>query len=87
MDIPRPSQARQQRLRRIVYGGGGLVAILLVTVGLGRLRPVAPSVDRAAVWIDTVRRGPMLRQVRGVLRARRTRGEMCLELQIGRAHV
>jgi HlyD family secretion protein len=66
MDIPRPSQARKQRLRRIAYGAVGLVAILLVTVGLGRLRPVAPSVDRAAVWIDTVRRGPMLRQVRGL---------------------
>jgi HlyD family secretion protein len=66
MDIPRPSQARQRRLRRIVYGAGGLVAILLVTLGLGRLRQVAPSVDRGAVWIDTVRRGPMLRQVRGL---------------------
>jgi HlyD family secretion protein len=66
MDIPRPSQARQRRLRRIIYGAGGLVAILLVTLGLGRLRQVAPSVDRSTVWIDTVRRGPMLRQVRGL---------------------
>ena len=66
MDIPRPSQARQRRLRRIIYGAGGLVAILLMTLGLGRLRQVAPSVDRATVWIDTVKRGPMVRQVRGL---------------------
>ncbi len=41
------------------------VAIVLITVGVSRLRPAAPGVDRATVWIDTVKRGPMIRQVRG----------------------
>jgi HlyD family secretion protein len=43
----------------------GLVVIILITFGVSRLKPAAPSVDRAAVWVDTVERGPMLRLVRG----------------------
>jgi RND family efflux transporter MFP subunit len=35
-------------------------------MGLSRLKPAAPSVERSTVWIDTVKRGPMLRQVRGL---------------------
>lgn len=66
MDIPRPSQARQRRLRRLAYAGAAGVAVLLITLGLSRLKPAAPSVERATVWIDTVKRGPMLRQVRGL---------------------
>src|ERR1700704_581673 len=65
MDIARPSNARQKRLRRTVYGTAGLTVIVLITVGVSRLKPAAPSVDRATVWIDTVKRGPMLRMVRG----------------------
>ncbi len=66
VDIARPSQARQKRIRRIVMGAGGLVAVLLITLGLSRLKPAAPTVERSTVWIDTVKRGPMLRQVRGL---------------------
>src|SRR5512135_1935195 len=66
MDIPRPSAARQRRIRRIIYGGIGLVVIALVTVGLSRLKPAAPTVDKGTVWPDTVKRGPMIRQVRGL---------------------
>lgn len=66
MDIPRPSQARQRRLRRLAYGGAAAVALLLITLGLSRLKPAAPSVERATVWIDSVKRGSMLRQVRGL---------------------
>jgi HlyD family secretion protein len=65
VDIPRPSQARKKRIRRALYGGAALIAIILITVGVSRLRPAAPTVDRAIVWIDTVKRGSMLRQVRG----------------------
>jgi HlyD family secretion protein len=50
----------------MLYGGAGLTAALLITVGVARLQPAAPSVDRATVWIDTVKRGPMVRQVRGI---------------------
>jgi HlyD family secretion protein len=66
MDIARPSQARQKKMRRIAYGSAGLAAVLLITLGLSRLKPAAPKVDRATVWVDTVKRGPMLRNVRGL---------------------
>jgi HlyD family secretion protein len=66
MDIARPSQARQKRLRRILYGTSGLAAVLLITLGLSRLKPAAPKVDRATVVIEAVKRGPMLRQVHGI---------------------
>jgi HlyD family secretion protein len=65
MDIPRKSQARRRKMLRIVYAVVGLIAVALVTVALSRLKPAAPSVDRAMVWVDKVKRGPMLRQVRG----------------------
>jgi HlyD family secretion protein len=66
MDIARPSNARQKRIRRVIYVVVGLVVAASITLGLSRLRPAAPSVERAAVWIDTVKRGPLLRDVRGL---------------------
>src|SRR5512142_2687897 len=66
MDIQRPNAARQRRIRRMIYGTVGLIVIALVTIGLSRLKPAAPTVDRATVWPDTVKRGPMVRQVRGL---------------------
>jgi HlyD family secretion protein len=67
MDIARPATvARQRKRRRIVYAAIGVVGVALVTMGLSRLKPAAPGVDRSTVWIDTVKRGPMLRQVRGL---------------------
>src|SRR5215210_3820436 len=66
MDIPRqPAKKRKRNLRRIALVLLVIVAVALVTYGVSRLKPAAPSVDRATVWIDTVKRGPMLRQVRG----------------------
>jgi HlyD family secretion protein len=66
MDIARPDRTREKKTRRLIYGGLGLAAVLLVTLGLSRLKPAAPTVERATVWVDTVKRGPMLRQVRGL---------------------
>jgi len=67
MDIQRPaSVARQKKLRRISFAVAGILVIGLVSVVLARLKPAAPTVDRATVWVDTVKRGPMLRQVRGL---------------------
>src|SRR5262252_5839086 len=66
MDIARPQNARQRRRRQIVYLGSGIVLVALVTMGLSRLKPAAPTVERSTVWVDTVKRGPMLRQVRGL---------------------
>jgi HlyD family secretion protein len=65
MDIPRPERKRQKRIRQAAIAGGVLLLAALVTVGLARLEPAAPSVPRASVWIDTVQEGEMLRQVRG----------------------
>lgn len=65
MDIPRPDFRQKKRIRQIVYTAIGAVAIGAVTVVLARLEPAAPSVPRASVWIDAVREGEMLRQVRG----------------------
>src|SRR5438034_8362124 len=66
MDIARPSNARRKRIRRIVYGAIALLAVLLITLGLSRLKPAAPGVERATLWIDTVKRGPLLREERGI---------------------
>jgi len=66
MDVPRPHVARQKRKRRLIIIGASLLGLLVITVLLMRLKPAAPSVDRAQVWVDTVKRGPMLRQVRGL---------------------
>ncbi|HEX3273960.1 MAG TPA: HlyD family efflux transporter periplasmic adaptor subunit [Gemmatimonadales bacterium] len=63
MDIAR-APARRGR-KRLLYGGLGLLAIVLASLGLHRLKPAAPRVDRAAVWIDSVQRGPLVIEVRG----------------------
>src|SRR4051812_40538485 len=65
MDIQRTGQAKKRRNRRIIIGIIVVAFAGLVTLGLSRLEPAAPTVERETVWIDTVQRGPMLRQVRG----------------------
>jgi HlyD family secretion protein len=66
VDIARSSDViKKKKIRRALYGGAALLVIILITVGVSRLKPAAPSVDRATVWIDTVKKGPMVRQVRG----------------------
>jgi HlyD family secretion protein len=66
MDIQRPSNARSKMIRRIVLVSVAVLVLGGVTLGLSRLRPAAPSVDRATIWTDDVKRGPMLREVRGL---------------------
>ena len=63
MDIARPDQARKRRRKRILYSVAGLGVLVLITIGLSRLKPAAPLVENP--WPDTVKRGEMLRQVRG----------------------
>ena len=66
MDIARPSNLRKKRIRQAIYAAVGLLVVVLVSVGLSRLRPAAPTVERAVVWPDSVKRGPMVREVRGL---------------------
>ncbi len=65
MDIVREDFAEKKKKRRIVIAAAAAAGILLITLGLSRLKPAAPTVDKSAVWMDTVKRGSMLRQVRG----------------------
>jgi HlyD family secretion protein len=66
MDVPREGVAAKKRKRRIIIISASAVGLILATFALSRLKPAAPSVDRSSVWIDTVKRGPMVRQVRGL---------------------
>ena len=66
MDIARPDIARKKKFRRSFYAVLAVVAVSLITVAVSRLQPAAPRVDRDAIYLDTVGRGPMVRQVRGV---------------------
>lgn len=65
MDIARPDQKKKKRRRQILYAVSGLVFLALVTMGLQRLEPAAPNVEKNALIFGIVERGQMLRQVRG----------------------
>jgi HlyD family secretion protein len=66
MDIARPEFKKQKRRRQIIGGAVAFAGLAAATFGVSRLKPAAPSVERSTVWTDTVKRGPMLRQVRGL---------------------
>src|ERR1700730_4475905 len=66
MDIARPDLARKKRWRLIGYSAAALIALPLVTIAVARLKPAAPLVERSTVWLDSVHRGEMLRNVRGL---------------------
>jgi HlyD family secretion protein len=66
MDIALPSNARTKAMRRIALGTGAFVVLGGATLGLSRLKPAPPTVERSTVWVDTVKRGQMLREVRGL---------------------
>lgn len=66
MDVPiSPGLQKRRRAQRWLLGGAGAVVLALVTLGLSRLQPAAPMVEKASIFMDTVKRGEMLRQVRG----------------------
>jgi HlyD family secretion protein len=66
VDVKREGVAKRKLIRRIAWGFVLAAATLSVAWGLSRLKPAAPTVERATVWVDTVKRGPMVRQVRGL---------------------
>jgi HlyD family secretion protein len=63
VDIPR--KPRNKRKRTLILAGSALAGVVIITFALSRLRAAAPVVDRAGLWTDTVKRGPMLREVKG----------------------
>jgi len=66
VDIARPeSVKRKKKIRRIIYAAAALIVIAGISFGVSRLSPAAPGVEAATVWIDTVKRGELIRQVRG----------------------
>jgi HlyD family secretion protein len=65
MDISRPDIRKKKMRRQWIAVGCGVVALTVVAFFVTRLKPAAPEVDRATVWTDAVKRGPLLRQVRG----------------------
>jgi HlyD family secretion protein len=66
MDVPRQNKAKRKRqVRNVLLGVLAVAAITAITVGLTRMRPAAPGVERSTLLIDTVKRGEMLRQVHG----------------------
>jgi HlyD family secretion protein len=66
VDIQRPDLKRKRR-KRIAAVAAVLVVLSVAGVyGVSHLKPALPSVDRSAIWTDTVKRGPMVRQVRGI---------------------
>lgn len=65
MDIVKTDAGMGRRRRRIVLAAIAALAVAALTLGLSRLKPAAPGVERSAIVIDTVKRGPMVREVRG----------------------
>ncbi|HOG94400.1 MAG TPA: RND transporter, partial [Opitutaceae bacterium] len=66
MDIARPDLAKKKRRKMTLYVGIGVAAMVIATIAISSLKPAAPAIDRNLVWVDTVKRGPMVRQVRGI---------------------
>jgi len=67
MDIKRPAKSKfKKRIRTVVLIVVGLVAVGGITFGLSKLKPAAPTLDRSTAVIDTVKRGEMVREVRGI---------------------
>jgi len=66
VDIARPDLLEKKKRRNLAWAGGAAVIVVLLTLGISRLKPAAPTVERSTVVIDTVKRGEMVREVRGL---------------------
>ena len=65
MDIARPDFKQKKFRRLLLWAGVAAVVLTFAVVVVTRLKPAAPTVDRSTIWTDTVKRGAMIRQVRG----------------------
>lgn len=64
MDIARPDILKKKKRRLAIWAGAGVLVLALLGFGVSRLKPAAPSVDHSTIWPGTVKRGPLIRQVR-----------------------
>jgi RND family efflux transporter MFP subunit len=64
MDIARPDLKLKRKRQLMIWAGAAVVVVAALGVGVSRLKPAAPTVERSTIWPDTVKRGPLLRQVR-----------------------
>lgn len=64
MDIARPEFRQKKRRKMLLWAGAGFAVVSALAWGVSRLKPAAPTVDRSTIWTDTVKRGPLVRQVR-----------------------
>jgi HlyD family secretion protein len=64
MDIARPDIKKKKNRRMAVWSAVGIVAVSALAFGVSRLKPASPTVDRSVIYTDTVKRGPLIRQVR-----------------------
>jgi RND family efflux transporter MFP subunit len=65
MDIARPDLKKKKTRQLVIYSAVGLVVLAALAVGVSRLKPASPTVDRSTIWPDTVKRGDLTIQVRG----------------------
>lgn len=66
VDIARPASVkRKKKIKQAIYASIALLVIVVITVAVSQLKPAAPTVERSTVWVDTVKRGDMIRQIRG----------------------
>jgi HlyD family secretion protein len=66
MDVKREGVAKKKMIKRIVYGTILLAGLVVASWQISKLKPAAPSVERATVWIDQVKRGLMVEDRRGL---------------------
>lgn len=66
MDIARPDLLEKKKKRQMIWAAAAALVVVLLTLGVSRLKPAAPTVERATVVLDTVKRGEMVRDVRGL---------------------
>jgi HlyD family secretion protein len=64
MDIARPDIRKKKNRKLVVWTAVGVVGLSALAFGISRLKPASPTVDRSTIWTDTVKRGPLIRQVR-----------------------
>src|SRR5271155_1011350 len=65
MDISRPDIKKKKKRQQWIMAAAAVVVVAAIAFFVSRLKPASPTVDRATVWAETVKRGPMVRQVRG----------------------